>query len=46
MVYYWHGWPFELVLTSTPGPKYCAECGAVNPPEARMCISCGKMLNP
>lgn len=40
------GGPVIIVIESTPGPKYCAECGATNPPEAVMCIRCGKMLNP
>ncbi len=31
---------------STPGPRYCAECGAANPPGTTYCQSCGKMLNP
>jgi hypothetical protein len=31
---------------STPGPKYCSECGTVNPSNAVFCSECGKQLPP
>lgn len=34
------------LLASTPGPVYCAECGAANPAGSTYCGNCGKMLNP
>jgi hypothetical protein len=34
------------LLASTPGPKYCYNCGTPNPAEATICSNCGKMLNP
>lgn len=36
----------KFILSSTPGPTYCAECGAANPAGATICCACGKMLNP
>lgn len=36
----------HVLFGSEPGPVYCAECGAANPPGSNYCMACGKMLNP
>lgn len=41
---FWWYWRVLERLASTPGPTYCAECGAANDPNARFCGACGKML--
>lgn len=40
----WWAWKLRERLHSTPGPRYCAECGASNPPDATYCGACGKRL--
>ncbi len=29
---------------STPGPKYCTECGTPNDAHAAYCVGCGKLF--
>ena len=35
-------WRRIVELSSTPGPKYCTECGAPNDANAAVCTGCGK----
>jgi hypothetical protein len=35
----------KLILSSTPGPRYCSRCGSANDSQATYCAGCGALLN-
>lgn len=41
---FWWYWKALEISKAEPGPRYCAECGEPNSPDAKFCSACGKML--